>query len=332
MKGFKPLIIVTGGLNTDIVASGVGEILAPGELSRGGTLVIGPGGKSGNMARMMARLLGPNRVAMLGRTARDPFGLWRVPMEALSRAGVNTDYIKIGGRGKKREFPGVALIAVSRSGENQIYCIPGINDRFSPGDVDGAERLFASCAALDGILALALEQPLETAVRAARKAGAKKIRVVLDPGGMDRERDYTGLLRSGIHIIKPNEHEASMLTGVKVRDFSSARRAARAFFAMGIRNVMITHGPRGAYVFGDGLEEHIPIPQLPCTGPVDETGCGDQCMAFLCAETVSGEPFAKAARKAILAGTLQFYRQGIQPVTKKELEKAVRNFPRGVKK
>jgi sugar/nucleoside kinase (ribokinase family) len=46
------LIIVPGGLNTDIVGMGVEKLLAPGELALGGKLKIGPGGKARNMAQM----------------------------------------------------------------------------------------------------------------------------------------------------------------------------------------------------------------------------------------------------------------------------------------
>ena len=55
-------MIVVGGLNTDIVAAGVDTLLGPGELSRSGEIFIGPGGKSSNIARMSACLLGPERV------------------------------------------------------------------------------------------------------------------------------------------------------------------------------------------------------------------------------------------------------------------------------
>ena len=74
MKSTTRRVIVVGGLNTDIVAAGVDELLGPGELSRSGELLIGPGGKSSNIARMCACLLGPDCVFMVGKTSRDPYG------------------------------------------------------------------------------------------------------------------------------------------------------------------------------------------------------------------------------------------------------------------
>lgn len=94
MKETAARIIVVGGLNTDIVATGVDDLLGRGELSRSGELFIGPGGKSSNIARMSACLLGPERVFMVGKTSRDPYGLWEVPVKALREAGVNTDQVQ----------------------------------------------------------------------------------------------------------------------------------------------------------------------------------------------------------------------------------------------
>ncbi len=50
MKNFS--VIVPGGLNTDILDLGVDRLLSPGELTLGGKVNIGSGGKSRNMAQM----------------------------------------------------------------------------------------------------------------------------------------------------------------------------------------------------------------------------------------------------------------------------------------
>jgi ribokinase len=319
VKKTSARIIVVGGLNTDIVATGVDALLGPGELSRSGELYIGPGGKSSNIARMSARLLGPDRVFMVGRTSRDPFGLWAVPVDALSDAGVNTDHIRVEAMEQSGKFPGIALIPVNRAGENQIYCIPGINDDFSPEDVDRATPLFEGSAE-KGILALTLEMPLDTAAHAIRTAQGFGLRVILDPGGISPSQDVRSLLDGGIYCIKPNEHEAKILTGIEVADFSTAERAAQRLLTCGIRNVLITHGSRGAYLFNSEGAVHLPVPSLPPGVATDETGCGDQATAVLCSETLRGNTITEAARLAVHAGTLQFHKAGIHPVDPDELE------------
>ena len=101
----KLRIIVPGGLNTDLIGLGVDHLLGPGELTLGGSFHIGPGGKARNMAQMAATWLGSDTVAMIGKTVRDPYGLWRVPVDALVEAGVNTDYIRARWTENFRESP-----------------------------------------------------------------------------------------------------------------------------------------------------------------------------------------------------------------------------------
>jgi len=89
---------------------------------------------------------------------------------------------------------------------------------------------------------------------------------------------------------------------------------------------MITHGENGAYLFFGSLERHVPVPQFAPSDRTDETGCGDQVMAVLCAEIARGKDLLQAADLAVRAGAIQYYRVGIQPVTRDELMAATGNF------
>ncbi|OGS20358.1 MAG: hypothetical protein A2252_00445 [Elusimicrobia bacterium RIFOXYA2_FULL_39_19] len=314
-------VIVPGGLNTDIIGLGVNRILKTGELTLGGELKIGPGGKSRNIAQMIAVLAGKNKVAMLGRTCLDPFNLWKLPVDALKAAGVNTDYIKISDYKKSKKLPGIALIPIDPRGQNQIYVFPGINGDFGPADVAAALPLYKSAQKKSGLLVLSLELPLKTAVFSVKKANQFGLKVILDPGGINEKEDYSELLNQEIYLLKPNEHEIKILTGITVNDASSAKKAAENIMRRNIHNVMITLGKRGAYLFtGTGMK-HIPVPKLKITGTKDETGCGDQATAAICAALLEGKALEAAAKTAVLAGTIQFNRPGIIPVTKKEIKK-----------
>ncbi len=110
-----------------------------------------------------------------------------------------------------------------------------------------------------------------------------------------------------------------MLTGVTVRDPASARQAADHLLARSIEVVVITVGAAGAYLCTAELNLHLPAPEVDCTGQRDETGCGDQTMAALCALLQEGLPLPEATELAIRAGTLQFHRRGIQPLTRAQL-------------
>ncbi|GAB4363163.1 MAG: ribokinase [Calditrichia bacterium] len=313
----QPLIIVPGGLNTDIIGLGVERLLQPGELTLGGELRVGPGGKARNMAQMAAAFLGKDQVAMIGRSSKDPFGLWKIPIEALKNAGVDTSFVKIYDfHTAGNKFPGIALIPVDRQGRNQIYVLPGVNADFGIEDIEDASPLFENPQSRK-VLMMALEIPLTTAQYAIDKAAKNNIKVILDPGGISHPIDE--LLNENIFLIKPNEHETQILTGIPVSDFQSAKNAAEKLLDKGIQNVLITHGFRGGYFFNGDIHEHFPPPSLPPGEIRDETGCGDQVTAIIAALLTEDRPIEEVVRLAILSGTLQFQRAGIQPITREDL-------------
>jgi ribokinase len=194
-----------------------------------------------------------------------------------------------------------------------------VSDDFSTADIDAATELFKAVAANNGTLVLTLECPLETATYAVRQANEHGLKVMFDPGGIETDTDLSELIATGIYLIKPNEHEAKILTGIEVTDFDTAKQAAEKLHKQGVAVVLITAGVNGAYLFSKETQTHIPIPDVTAGNEKDETGCGDQTMAALCALLQDGKPVKEAAELAVLAGTLQFHRTGIQPVKKTEL-------------
>lgn len=312
-------VIVIGGLHTDIIASGVTKIAGPGELVVGNELKIGPGGKSRNIAQMIATLTDKGTVAMIGKTSKDPYGLWKFPVEALEQSGVNSDFVQQVPFDESKKFPAVALIPVDREGNNQIYVLPGINEEFFPDDIDKAKTLFQTVEKNNGMVTFSLELPLQTAIHAIKKARTHGLPVLLDPGGLQEGVDYTKLLEQEIFLLKPNEHEAKLLTGITVTDFDSAKSAAAKLLKKNISYVFITHGRHGGYLFGKEISQHIQIPKIKPSTIRDATGAGDQTMATLSALLLEKKDIMQAAKSAILAGTLQFQKSGIVPVTREEI-------------
>lgn len=308
--------VVAGSLNTDLIAVGVDKLLHEGELSFGGEFKIGPGGKSRNIAQMIAILVGEGTVAMIGRTAKDPNNLWKSPVDALNDAGVNTDHIAISESGQ----PGVAFIPVTKHGQQQIYVMPGENMNFSTDDIDRALPVFDEAARNNGMLVLTMEMPYATLLYAMRQAKTRALRIIVDMGGMQRKTDYSALLREQPFVLKANRHETQQLTKVKVMDPSTGQQAAQIIQQYGIPNVLMTVGEYGAYLYTEHSTINIPAPLLHYAGQRDATGCGDQATAALCAALQEGlEPLA-AVKRAVIAGTLQFQKVGIVPITKEELD------------
>jgi len=313
-------LVVAGEMNIDIIVSGLPNFPKSGGLVNGDKLEFGPGGKSRNIAEMAAFLLPRGSVAMVAKTAEDPYGLWKLPVEALQRKGIHTEYIKVLSARQARQLPGFALILVDKNGNNQIIGAPGITRYLHPEDIDAADELFGIVSANKGFVVFTGNTPLDTAEHLAMKAAALGISVLFDPGGADSIPKLKPLLSKGIFLIKPNEQEAEELTRVKVVDFETARIAAEQLRNFGAQNVLITHGANGAYLFAGSIQKHIPAPKLLNDGTKDETGCGDQVLAALCACMVEGKSLVEAAEIATLAGTAQFYRRGIRPLKREELD------------
>lgn len=308
------LFLVVGSLNTDIIGVGVPSLVGPGDLAFGGSVCIAPGGKARNVAQMLAAF--PDaRVSMLGKTGRDPFGLWRVPIDALVASGVDVEALAV----DESSMPGVALIPVDGHGKNQIYVLPGANERFLPPDVASMEHVFERMRSEGGSVLLSFEVPVETAAAVANVCSERGVRILVDPGGVLPGADYAAVWSARPALVKPNRHEAEILTGISVHDHESAREAAGFFRGYGVEVVMITAGADGAYVFADGVDFHVRAAAVDAGSTKDETGCGDQAMACVSYGLSAGWSIERSVRFAIEAAGMQFQRAGVQPLSADEL-------------
>jgi ribokinase len=318
-------VIVPGAICTDITVSGVPKLPLVGQDAYGSELTIGAGAKSRNIADMTARLTNKGMVAMLSRTIKDPYGLWRVPYEALKTAGVNVDFVRVISQEESSILPAIALVTVDANGNRYASINNTIIDEFSTADIDWANQVFEAAAHNNGMLVLSLELPIKTALYTMQKAAANNIRILLDPGGLVNLHDSDLLFSQPIYLLKPNEHETKQLTGIEVMNLKTAGQAAEILQRKGVKNVLITHGERGAYLFeDDASRQHIPIPSIKLSGQKDATGCGDQVLAALCAYLSEGYTLTESAKLAIVAGTLQFNRLGIKPVTPEDIMSVVK--------
>ena len=315
-----PRVVVLGTLNTDISVIGVPSLPGPDEDAFGPRLAIAAGGKARNAAEMLARLLGPGSVTFVGRTVRDRFGLWRVPYDALRSAGVDTRFIRITSAADESGAPAVALVAVDVDSRHSSSvntepgqfldrsrhrcCICGLRGRFGPrrpgGDVLG-------------------DAWARGRARGSRPPPGARCESSSTLGVGPARPQYIPEFARDIFLIKPNALEAQRLTGVEIDGFAAAGAAADRLILQGVRNVLITDGMNGAYLFGDGLREHIEAPSIESAGQLDSTGCGDQVMAALCAMLCSGWDLAEAAGLAVRAGTMQFHRAGVRPLSLDEI-------------
>src|SRR5690606_31305524 len=117
--------------------------------------------------------------------------------------------------------------------------------------------------------------------------------------------------------ITPNETEAELLTGRRVRDPRTANLAARVLHEFGVETVILTLGARGAWV-SEPAGTFL-VPPFPVQA-VDTTAAGDVFNGALAARLVEGQPLAEAVHFASAAAAISVTRMGAQPSAPRRAE------------
>jgi fructose-1-phosphate kinase PfkB-like protein len=137
--------------------------------------------------------------------------------------------------------------------------------------------------------------PPDTYARLTSEANAAGRRVLLDFAGAPLRL----ALAARPFLVKINAVEAAELSGLTVRDFTSAARAARRLRDDGAENAMITLGEQGALLdFAGALYEFV----APRVRAVNSVGSGDAAMAGLAAALRRNRTAAEAGALAVAAG------------------------------
>jgi ribokinase len=264
-------IVVVGSVNLDLAAS-VEKLPVAGETVTGAELNRYPGGKGANQA-LAARRLGAHvsLVACVGDDANadDALALLRAGQVDLSRCSVDP-----------LAATGVALIAVSTCGENQIVVAPGANRNLSPKMIELPPADALICQ---------LEVPTATLVHAIESFKGF-VCINLAPA-----IDVPDELISCADLLVVNETEA-------------------AFYGEGLRGckglLAITYGADGAVLHRAGAV--IAEAKPPSISVVDTTGAGDAFTAALTLALVEGQEPQDALEFACATGAAAATRAGAQ--------------------
>lgn len=267
---------VVGSINLDLVASGA-PLPTAGETVTGARFAQHPGGKGANQA-LAARRLGAD-VHMVGCVGDD--ALAEPALELLRKDGVHVGNVmsEIG------TATGVALIAVSPEGENQITVASGANARIGRSDVAGLPKC--------DVILCQLEVPVaavEAAAELAAETGAL-LAINLAPA-LTVPRDLMD--RADLLIV--NQVEADFYGDALHHDGGM---------------VALTLGGDGAALFKQGRE----IARVPAFSveAVDTTGAGDTFCGALAVALAEGERPEQALRFASAAAALAVTKPGAQP-------------------
>ena len=290
----KPVVVV-GSINIDLVARAE-RIPLPGETVLSSDFQMHPGGKGANQAVAVARLGYP--VHMIGSIGSDAFG--ENLRTQLAKSGVDTSGVRI-----CQGPSGVAVIAVTPSGENAIVVTAGANALVSPRDVDeNSDRIGTA-----GVVLTQLEIPLETVQHLGRLCASRGVPMILDPAPA---RALPAELLDQASWLTPNETEiAQCLAGAQTAvDSGNASAIVDALVKRCRCGLVLKMGPRGACLATKDFRQQI---DAFAVAAVDTTGAGDAFNGAFAVGLVTGKSPLESARFAVAASAVSVTRAGAQP-------------------
>ncbi len=287
-------ILVAGSSNIDFVLR-VAEMPRKGETIHTKSFDKVPGGKGANQACACGKLGGD--CTFLSAVGRD--GLGDIVINSLREASVNVEHVLY----DETVPTGMAIIPVNDEGENSIMIVPGANAICDTAYFAANQ----SCVEASHIVITQLETPAQAIYKlleSAKKAG--KVTILNPAPAPDSIPDS---VLAGLDFLTPNETELEKVTGMKTETISEIGAAADTLLAKGVRNVIVTIGPRGALLCNASGSEVFPTFD---TERVDSTAAGDTFNAGIAVALAEDKSIRDAIQFANAAAAISITRHGAQ--------------------
>jgi len=272
-------LTVCGAINWDISCF-VQHLPVPGEEVTIKRIIRVSGGTGANVAVAAARILGAEKVALIGALGADDIAHQQIA--ALQEEGVIVTAIQqVNG-----VESGQAYIMIDQRGENIIASHLGANARLSLRHLKKVE-VKRQLKESQGIVLT--DPPLEVAEALLDIAKRQALPVLWDPGILIApHREALLLLTKQVDVLFLNETEADALFGT-----SGANVTLRRLKELGFGNhVVLKLGARGAVMLEPARGRVIEVPALPLKklglSVVSTVGCGDVFAGVFAAYYVMG--------------------------------------------
>ncbi len=255
-------VTIVGSLNVDTTLR-IKRMPLPGETLAAEGKSSAAGGKGANQAVSAAR--SGAQTAFIGEVGKDNSG--QMMLDEMKANGIDVAGI----RENDQVGTGTASILLDENGQNSILIYGGANQQLSPTDVEAAKD---KITAADFVVAQ-FETPQAATLRAFQLAKANGVTTILNPAPAQKIDPEVLKLTD---LIIPNETESAELTGVIITNETSMLISAAKFAQMGVRNLIITVGAKGAFYCTQDGYSFIPAFKV---NAVDTTAAGDTFIGAL---------------------------------------------------
>lgn len=285
----------------------VSKMPTPGETVLSKNFKLVPGGKGANEAYAIGKL-GAN-VKMIGVVGDDEYG--NILIENLKSVNVNTEsIIKL-----NNTNTGCAFINVDENGENSIVVVSGANENISKEIIDNNVKLIEEA----DIIVMQLEIPINIVTYVAEIAKEKGKLVILDPAPALPNLDEK--LLSNVDIIKPNESEIQILSGIKIESNDDIIKGAKTLIDKGVKSVIVTLGEKGSILVTKEKYKCFPTYKVKS---IDTTAAGDSFTAALAKSLLDGKNLEESIKFGHLVSSIVVTKKGAQTSIPNQIE--INNF------
>ena len=273
------IVSILGGVVQDICTIS-NRLPEDGETVVASEFSMAPGGKGSNSAVAVHRLTRPNpknrqlhtdkaskahsrkanehhpdfdedvHVRIVGAVGKDQFG--PTLRQKLEDCGVNVDGVRAV-EGQRTAINNILVEADTKA--NRIMQYPGVNHSFTASDFMTVESLGGGVA--PDMIICQLELHREAIEQAIETAGREGIDVLLNPSPAFYLMPE---LYSNVTHLVVNETEAVMLSDIQPDDIENQTgwtKVAESFLALGVKNVVITLGAKGAYYSNESVRGNV---------------------------------------------------------------------------
>ncbi|MFD0976911.1 1-phosphofructokinase family hexose kinase [Salinimicrobium gaetbulicola] len=281
------------------------EKVFPGEKLRCEKAKIDPGGGGVNVSRVIHRL-GGETTALYTRGGYTG----EIFKDLLEKEEVKQDTVEIAGSIRQN-------IAVTETSTGELYRFgfPGPSlTEIEYQDVLTKLNLYKKADFWVASGSLPPGVPEDFYARVAEKARKDDVKLVLDTSG----KAYSGILREGAYLLKPNMNELEDLVGEKAEDEQQQKELLlQVLEKYPIEVIVLSLGSKGALLATKGKVRHFPAPAVV---PISSIGAGDSMVAGMVFSLSRGDELEKAILYGLACGSATIKSPGTELLKQEDVE------------